>query len=133
MIKRIKELFHFGEDAASEAEIIEYIENEFQYDLSRTVDEIRPGYHHVESCQQTVPEAIISFIEGYDFEDVVRTAVSLGGDCDTLTDIAAAMAEAMYGVPEELQKEVQHRIPSELLAVLEQFMKMKFGRVSVDS
>ena len=69
----------------------------------------------------------------HDFEDVVRTAVSLGGDCDTLTDIAAAMAEAMYGVPEELQREVQNRIPSEMQIVLEQFEKTKLSRVPVDA
>ena len=71
----------------------------FSYDLSRTCDEIRPGCHHVETCQQTVPEAFTAFLEGTVFEDVIRTAVSLGGDCDTLTCIAGSMAEAMYGVP----------------------------------
>ena len=57
-------------------EIREYIIREFGYDLSRTCDEIRPGYYHVETCQQTVPEAITAFLEGTDFEDVIRTAVS---------------------------------------------------------
>lgn len=71
----------------------------FSYDLSRTCDEIRPDYHHVETCQQTVPEAFTAFLEDTDFEDVIRTAVSLGGDCDTLTCIAGSMTEAMYGVP----------------------------------
>ena len=69
----------------SKADIKDYIVREFGYDLSRTCDEIRPGYHHMETCQETVPEAITAFLEGTDFEDVVRTAVSLGGDCDTLT------------------------------------------------
>ena len=64
--------------------------SEFGYDLSRTLDEIRPGYHHVESCQQTVPEAITAFLEGHNFEDVIRNAVSLGGDTDTLGCIAGA-------------------------------------------
>lgn len=63
---------------------------EFGYDLSRTCDQIRPSYYHNESCQKTVPEAITAFLEGTDFEDVIRTAVSLGGDCDTLTCIAGA-------------------------------------------
>ena len=129
----VASVIYLARTGTSKEEIIEYVENEFQYDLSRTVDEIRLGYHHVESCQQTVPEAIISFVEGYDFEDVVRTAVSLGGDCDTLTDIAAAMAEAMYGVPGELQKEVQNRIPNEMKKVLEQFEKMKARHVSAES
>ena len=79
--------------------IRQYVTEEFGYDLSRTCDEIRPGYHHVETCQETVPEAITAFLEGDSFEDVLRTAVSLGGDCDTLTDIACSMAEACYPIP----------------------------------
>ena len=97
-------------NGASKDEIKEYIINEFHYDLSRTCDEIRPGYHHVESCQETVPEAITAFLEGTDFEDVIRTAVSLGGDCDTLTCIAGGIAEAFYGVPAEMEKECRKRI-----------------------
>lgn len=95
----------------------------FGYDLTRTCDEIRPGYHHVESCQETVPEAITAFLEGEDFEDVIRTAVSLGGDCDTLTCIAGGMAEAFYGVPEELITECKKRLPKDMLEVAERFRK----------
>ena len=105
----------------SKEEIREYIIREFGYDLSRTCDEIRPGYYHVETCQQTVPEAITAFMEGTDFEDVIRTAVSLGGDCDTLTCIAGSMAEAFYGVPEELKEECRKRLPKEMLLVLDRF------------
>ena len=105
----------------SKAEIKAYIEENFQYDLSRTCDEIRPDYYHVESCQETVPEAITAFLEGESFEDVIRTAVSLGGDCDTLTCIAGSMAEAFYGVPEELKVECRKRLPGDLLEVLQQF------------
>ena len=105
----------------SKAEIKEYIEKNFHYDLSRSCDEIRPGYHHVESCQQTVPEAITAFLEGESFEDVIRTAVSLGGDCDTLTCIAGSMAEAFYGVPETLKDECRKRLPEDLLAVVDRF------------
>ncbi len=103
---------------STKAEIREYITSEFGYDLTRTCDEIRPGYHHVESCQETVPEAITAFLEGRDFEDVIRTAVSLGGDCDTLTCIAGGMAEAFYGVPEELVKECRNRVTERMLEVL---------------
>ena len=84
-------------------QIKNYVIKEFGYDLSRTCDQIRPNYHHVESCQETVPEAITAFLEGCDFEDVIRTAVSLDGDCDTLTDIATGMAEAFYGLPEQIK------------------------------
>ena len=105
----------------TKAEIKAYIEENFRYDLSRTCDEIRPGYHHVESCQETVPEAITAFLEGESFEDVIRTAVSLGGDCDTLTCIAGAIAEGFYGVPEELKQECRNRLPEQLLDVLQKF------------
>ena len=102
-------------------EIKTYIEENFGYDLNRTCDEIRPTYHHIESCQQTVPEAIIAFLEGDDFEDVIRTAVSLGGDCDTLAAIAGSIAEAFYGVPEALKEECRLRLPEDMRAVLERF------------
>lgn len=105
----------------SKAEIKAYIEKEFHYDLSRTCDEIRPTYHHVESCQETVPEAITAFLEGESFEDVIRTAVSLGGDCDTLTCIAGSIAEGFYGVPDELKAECRKRLSPELRAVLDVF------------
>lgn len=105
----------------SKAEIKRYIEKEFKYNLSRTCDEIRPKYHHVESCQETVPEAITAFLEGQDFEDVIRTAVSLGGDCDTLTCIAGSIAEAFYGIPNELKKECRKRLTKDLLEVLDCF------------
>ena len=99
------------------------ISNVFGYDLSRTCDEIRPDYHHVESCQETVPEAIIAFLEGDSFEDVIRNAVSLGGDSDTLTAIAGSMAEAFYGVPQELIDEANARLPQDLRAVVDEFTK----------
>lgn len=107
----------------SKDEIRDYIRKEFGYPLTATLDEIRPSYHHVESCQETVPEAIEAFLEGNDFEDVIRNAVSLSGDCDTLTCIAGSIAEAMYGVPEDIETEVLSRISDEMLEVY-----MKFER-----
>ena len=106
---------------ASKEKIKSFIHGEFGYDLSRTCDEIRPTYRHVESCQETVPEAVTAFLEGNSFEDVIRTAVSLGGDCDTLTAIAGSMAEAQYGVSDELKKECYSRLPDDLAAVLHRF------------
>ena len=106
---------------STKAEIKAYIEGQFGYDLSRTCDEIRPTYRHVESCQETVPEAITAFLEGESFEDVIRTAVSLGGDCDTLTCIAGSIAEGFYGVPEDLKQECRNRLPKQLLEVLQKF------------
>ena len=103
----------------SKEEIKDYIINEFGYDFSRTCDEIRPDYYHVESCQETVPEAITAFMEGNDFEDVIRTAVSLGGDCDTLTCIAGSIAEAYYSVPYLFKKECEERLPVDIKEVLQ--------------
>ena len=108
----------------SKDEIRNYIVDEFGYDLSRTLDDIRPAYRHVESCQETVPEAITAFLEGTDFEDVVRCAVSLGGDCDTLTCIAAGIAEAFYGVPDNYKDEALSRIEPDMRQVYERFMKL---------
>ncbi len=83
----------------SKEEIKKYVSREFAYDLSKTVDELRPLHEHVEWCQDSLPKALASFFEGDSYEDVVRNAVSLGGDTDTLAAIAGAMADAMYGVP----------------------------------
>ena len=112
-----------GRTGSTKAQIKAYIEENFSYDLDRTCDEIRPDYHHMESCQETVPEAIIAFLEGDSFEDVIRTAVSLGGDCDTLTCIAGSIAEGFYGVPEELKQECRKRLPKDLRAVLDAFTR----------
>ena len=112
---------YMARTGASKEEIKDYIVKEFDYDLSRTCDEIRPGYHHMESCEETVPEAMTAFLEGNDFEDVVRTAVSLGGDCDTLTCIAGSIAEAFYGIPDDMKEECRKRIDPEMLEVAERF------------
>lgn len=105
----------------SKEEIKKYVEDHFGYDLNRTVDEIRPTYHHQESCQKTVPEAIISFLEGKDYEDVVRNAVSLGGDADTLGAIAGSMAEAMYEIPQSMIDEIMTRVPDDFEPILDKF------------
>lgn len=114
---------YLARTGSTKAEIKAYIEENFHYNLSRSCDEIRPTYHHVESCQETVPEAITAFLEGGSFEDVIRTAVSLGGDCDTLTCIAGSMAEGFYGVPEELKQQCRERLPEDLRKVLRRFEK----------
>jgi len=105
----------------SKEEIKDYIQRNFIYDMERTCDEIRPWYYHVESCMETVPEAIISFLEGTDFEDSVRNAVSLGGDADTLGAITGSIAEAFFGISDELKKECYNRITEEMANVLRKF------------
>ena len=113
----------------SKDEIKEYVICEFGYDLSRTCDEIRPEYFHQESCQKTVPEAMTAFFEGKDLEDVIRTAVSLGGDCDTLTDIATAMGEAFYGMNDDLRRAVMQYTTEDMHGVLMEFDNVKIQRV----
>ncbi len=90
-----------------------YIEKEY-YNLDFTVDEIRPGYAHDMSCDKSVPQAIVCFLDSTDFEDAIRNAVSLGGDCDTQACIAGAIAEAYYGIPDELQEEIFNYIDDNL-------------------
>ena len=98
----------------SKPEIKQYVEQTFGYDLNRTCDEIRPTYHHVETCQETVPEAIIAFLESVSFEDALRNAVSLGGDSDTLACVTGGIAEAFYGMPQELRDETLKRLPEDI-------------------
>ena len=105
---------------STKAEIREYVEKEF-YPLDMTCDGIRPWYRFDVSCQGTLPPAVTAFLEGNDFEDVVRTAVSLGGDSDTLACIAGAMAEAFYGVPDRLITECRARLPEDMLQVVDRF------------
>lgn len=105
----------------SKEEIREYIEKEFSYDLGFTCDEIRPTYGFNETCQNTVPQAIVAFFEGEDFEDVIRTSVSIGGDTDTLCAIAGSIAEAYFGVPEDITETAKSFLEEDLLEVVEMF------------
>jgi len=98
--------------------IKEYIESEYRYDLSRTLDEIRPVYRFNETCQETVPEAIIAFLESNGFEDAIRNAISLGGDSDTLAAITGSIAEAAYGVPDVIRTRAFHKLDDRLSAVI---------------
>lgn len=90
-------------EGKGKAEIKQYISDRYGYDLNRTLDEIRPVYRFDESCQETVPEAIIAFLESDSFEDAIRNAISIGGDSDTLAAITGSIAEAAYGIPEEIR------------------------------
>lgn len=111
-------------NGSSKEEIKKYIENEFHYDLNRTLDEIRPSFHMHETCQKTVPEAIIAFLEAKDFEDTIRNAVSLGGDTDTLGAITGSIAEAYFGIPEALRSECRNRINKDMRDVVDTFYSL---------
>ena len=106
---------------ASKAEIKSYVEKNFGYDLSRTLDEIRPIYYPIVACEGSVPEALIAFLESENFEDAIRNAVSLGGDSDTLAAIAGSVAEPFYQIPVELIKEGHRRVPDDMRGILLRF------------
>ncbi len=92
-----------GRQGETKAGIRRFVQERFGYDLTRTVDAIRPTYSFNESCQGTVPEAITAFLDSSDYEEAVRLAISLGGDADTLACIAGGIAEAFYGsVPKQI-------------------------------
>lgn len=104
-----------------------HIAQRFGYNLNRTVDEIRPSYRFDISCQGTVPEAIIAFLDSCNYEDAVRKAISLGGDSDTLACITGGIAEAYYrSIPEEIVRTVRRMLPEDLLLVVERFYQ-RFG------
>ena len=106
----------------SKDEIRNVIEQRYGYNLHRTCDEIRPTYKFDESCQGTVPEAIIAFLESTDFESAIRLAVSLGGDSDTLACITGGIAEAFYNyIPEWIKEEAMKRLPDHFKKLLEEF------------
>lgn len=124
-------VMYMGRTGSTKDEIFNYVTKEFCYDISETLDEMRQRHEHVESCQDSLPKALRSFFDGESYEDVVRNAVSLGGDTDTLAAIAGAMAEAFYGVPIILLAEGKTYIPGDMLNVLDKFDEA-LGRVSRD-
>ena len=105
----------------SKTDIKSYVEENFGYNLSRTLDEIRPNYYPIVACEGSVPEAIIAFLESQNFEDAIRNAVSLGGDSDTLAAIAGSIAEAFYEIPDDLIRQADERLPDDMREVLNRF------------
>jgi ADP-ribosylglycohydrolase len=115
---------HLAHHGAGKNRIRERIEENFGYDLSRTLSAIRPEYSFEVSCQHSVPESIISFLESLDFEGAIRNAISLGGDSDTMACIAGAIAQAYYkDVPRYITENVYSRIPQEFKEILILFEK----------
>ena len=105
----------------SHSEIKEYIENKYGYDLNKTLAQIRPDYYHIESCQGSVPESIISYLEASDFESTIRNAVSLGGDADTQAAIAGSIAEGEYEIPHEIIDSCLSRLDDFIRDVVERW------------
>ena len=107
---------------SSKAELREFLESKFQYDLRPSVEELRPTFGFDATCQGTVPPALIAFFDSVDFESAVRLAISLGGDCDTLAAIAGSVAEAYYqGVPALIRDEMVSRLDERITAVCTRF------------
>lgn len=108
----------------SKAEIAAYVRTTFSYDLSRHVDEIRPDYTFDVSCQGTVPQAIRAFLDSTDYEDAIRTAISLGGDSDTLACITGGIAQAFYGeIPSAVEELVYAVLDEPLAQVVRAFVE----------
>ena len=103
-------------------EIKRYVEDTFEYSLNRTIAEIRPNYCFDVSCQGSVPEAIIAFLEGNSFEEVIRLAISLGGDSDTIACMAGAIAACCYEIPQEIAEKCDGLLTKDLKTIKDDFM-----------
>ena len=108
---------------SSKEEIRDHIEIRYEYNLNRTLDEIRPSYKFDVSCQGSVPESIICFLEAKDYEDTIRNCISLGGDADTMAAIAGGIASAYWEVPNDIHSKSINRLSDDLLDVLIEFEK----------
>jgi ADP-ribosylglycohydrolase len=113
---------YMARTGAGKEDIRKEVESRFGYDLQRTVREIRPGYSWDVSCQKSVPESIICFLDSNGYEDTIRNVVSLGGDADTMSCIAGGIAQAYWKtVPVEIVAEVRQRLPGEFLDIVDRF------------
>lgn len=107
---------------SSKEQIRRHIEEQFGYFLDESLDQLRPTYTFDVSCQGSVPQSIIAFLESNGFEDAIRNAISLGGDADTMVCIAGAIAEAYYGgVPAEIAAPVLARLDDRLRSIVREF------------
>lgn len=102
-------------------DIKKYIQDNYKYNLERKIEDIRPTYKFDSSCQGSVPESIICFLESNSYEETVRKAISLGGDSDTLACIAGSIAEAYYGIPYNINKNIYRYLPGTMIKIVQQF------------
>ena len=120
---------YMARQGKNKEEIRRCIKEQFKYDLDRSVNEIRGVYAFDISCQGTVPEAIISFLDSDSYEDAIRNAISLGGDSDTLACITGGIAEAYYGpVPNDIRVKAEEILPPDLMAVTKAFYEKFIDR-----
>ena len=114
---------YLARTGTSKEKIKNYIEKTYAYDLSRSLESIRPDYSYDVTCQGSVPEAIIAFLESNDFEDAIRNAISIGGDADTLAAIAGSIAEAFYGISNDFKEKGLSYLDEDLRNVYHRFNK----------
>ena len=107
-------------------EIRSEIEKRFEYDLQFTCEQIRPTYTWGGTSQDSVPQAIVAFLDGEDYEDSIRNAISIGGDSDTIGCITGSIAEAYFGVPADLRNSAMNYLPEEFQSIISEF-ENKFG------
>lgn len=110
-------------------EVRRLLEAQFGYDLSTPLDRIRPTYRFDETCQGTVPQALRAFLESTGYEDAIRNAISLGGDADTLACITGGVAEAYYGIPQDLAARGMQLLDARLATIVNRFRR-KYGLAS---
>jgi ADP-ribosyl-[dinitrogen reductase] hydrolase len=115
-------------NGSSKADIKQYVQDAFGYDLERRIDDIRPVYRFNETCQETVPEAIIAFLESEDYESAIRMAISIGGDSDTVACITGGIAEAFYReIPEWIVDRALRLLPADIINLIQEF-SLKYRR-----
>ena len=122
--KAVAGSIYIARQGGSKDDIRAFVES-LGYDLSFTIDEIRPTYDHVESCQESVPQGIKCFLESTDFEQCIKLTISLGGDCDTTAAMSGAIAEAYYGIPQWMKERALEYLPEPLLSQYMRFERMQ--------
>lgn len=118
--KAIASAVFMANNGFDKEDIKKYIEEKY-YDLDFKLNDIRHNYKFDVSCQGSVPQAIKSFLEGNDFESVIRKAISIGGDSDTIAAMAGAIAEAYYGIPDEIELNAEQYLSNDLFKILKDF------------
>lgn len=116
-------------EGVSQSDIRTYIAETFAYDLRRSIDEIRPDYRFNESCQETVPQALTCVLEADSFEDALRNAISIGGDSDTIGAIAGGVAEALFGIPDDIAEQGWKYLPQEMREVMTELYRRVGKRI----
>ena len=123
----------WAREGLSADQIRQQIVEMFEYDMDRTTDEIRPTYFFSEASQKSVPEALVCALEGNSYEEVVRLAISIGGDSDTIAAIAGSVAEARFGIPEKFVNQAKGLLQKDMLDIYEQFARVVQPPVLIES